>query len=208
MPADLDAAKEIGLGARHTMQAGRDEHIALAENLFVGVEGNLCAAPVLNAALVDELRQRRAARIALRVKHLIARNLNLKPIRQRVHHRDADTVQAARCLVSLAIEFAARMQRRENNFQRGLRFVFRMHVNWNAATIIINGQAAVLMQPHVDPVGVTGNRLVHGIVERFGKEVMQRLFVGSADIHAGTTAHRLKPLEHLNVLGRIALRLF
>ena len=44
-----------------------------------------------------------------------------------------------------------------------------------------------------------GDRLVHGVVEHLGEEVMQRLLVGAADIHAGAPAHRLEPLEHLDV---------
>jgi hypothetical protein len=56
----------------------------------------------------------------------------------------------------------------------------------------------------LDPVGVAGQRLVHGVVDDFGEQVMQRLLVGAADIHAGAAAHRLKPFQHLDVLGGIA----
>jgi hypothetical protein len=34
--------------------------------------------------------------------------------------------------------------------------------------------------------------------------MMQRLLVGAADVHAGTAADRLKPLQHLDVLGGVA----
>ncbi len=64
------------------------------------------------------------------------------------------------------------------------------------------------MQSHINPCGVTGDRFVHRIVERFGKEMMQRLFVRAADIHAGATPHRFKPFKHFNVFGRIGFRLF
>lgn len=79
-----------------------------------------------------------------------------------------------------------------------------MNVNWNAAAIVVNRQASILMKPHIDPVGVTGNSFVHRVVERFGKEMMQSLFIRPADIHAGAAAHRLQPFQHLNILGRIA----
>ena len=52
-------------------------------------------------------------------------------------------------------------------------------------------------------VGVAGERLVHGIVDHLGEEMMQRLLVGSADIHAGSPAHRLQPFEHLDVARRV-----
>ena len=47
-PADLDAAEEIGLGARHAEQARGLEARALAEDLGVGPEADLGAAPVLH----------------------------------------------------------------------------------------------------------------------------------------------------------------
>ena len=49
-----------------------------------------------------------------------------------------------------------------------------------------------------------GQRLVHGVVDDFGEQVMQRLFVGAADIHAGAAADRLEPFEHLDVGRGIA----
>ena len=52
--------------------------------------------------------------------------------------------------------------------------------------------------------GVAGDRLVHGVVEHLGEEVMQGLLVGAADIHAGAPAHRLQPFQHLDVGSGIA----
>ena len=48
----------------------------------------------------------------------------------------------------------------------------------------------------LDEVGVTGDRFVHRVVDDFGEEVMQRLLVGAADIHAGAHAHGLEAFEH------------
>jgi hypothetical protein len=36
---------------------------------------------------------------------------------------------------------------------------------------------------------------------------MQRLLVGAADIHSGAPAHRLEPLQHLDVARRVGLAL-
>ncbi len=52
-----------------------------------------------------------------------------------------------------------------------------------------------------------GDRLVHGVVEHFGGEMVQRALVGAADIHAGPAPHRLEPFQDLDVLGGIAGRL-
>ena len=49
------------------------------------------------------------------------------------------------------------------------------------------------------------DRLVHGVVEHLGEEVMHGLLVGAADIHAGAPAHRLEPLQHLDVGGGVGI---
>ncbi len=56
---------------------------------------------------------------------------------------------------------------------------------------------------HLDAVRVPRNGLVHGVVENLGGQMMQRTFVRAADIHAGPAADGLKPLQHLDVLGRV-----
>ena len=51
---------------------------------------------------------------------------------------------------------------------------------------------------------MAGERLVHGIVDHLGEEMVQRLLVGSADIHARPPPHRLKPFQDLDVLGGVS----
>ncbi len=80
-----------------------------------------------------------------------------------------------------------------------------MRVDRDAAAIVGDAQEAVFLEAHLDAVGVTGHRLVHGIVEHLGEEVVQSLLVGAADIHARAAAHRLKPLKHLDVGGGIGI---
>ena len=79
-----------------------------------------------------------------------------------------------------------------------------MRVDRNAAAVVGDGDEAVGLHLDLDPVGVAGQRLVHGVVDDFGEQVVQRLLVGAADIHAGAAAHRLEPFQHLDVLGGIA----
>ena len=54
-------------------------------------------------------------------------------------------------------------------------------------------------------VGMAGHRFVHGIVDDFREQMVQRLLVGAADIHAGAAAHRLQPLQHLDVVGGVGV---
>jgi CubicO group peptidase (beta-lactamase class C family) len=48
---------------------------------------------------------------------------------------------------------------------------------------------------------MTGNRLVHRIVDDFGEQMVHRLVVGAADIHARAAAHGLQPFQHLDMYG-------
>ena len=52
-------------------------------------------------------------------------------------------------------------------------------------------------------LGVAGHRLVHGVIQQLGHQMVHGALVGAADIHAGPAAHRLQPLQDLDVLGGI-----
>ena len=79
-----------------------------------------------------------------------------------------------------------------------------MRVDRNAAAVVGDGQESVGLEFDIDEVRVSGQRLVHGVVDDFGEQMMQRLLVGAADIHAGPAAHRLEAFEHLDVAGGVA----
>ena len=198
-PADFDAAEQIGFRARHLEQALRLERRLGAENLGVGLEADAGAAAVVDLAEVFELALGMAALETHPIELLAARDFDLEPRRQRVDDGDADAVQTARGLVDLGVEFAAGMQRAHDDFERRFLRKFRMRIDRDAAAVVGDGQKAVGAQFHLDEGGVARQRLVHGIVDDFGEQMMQRLFVGAADIHAGPAAHRLEPFEHLDV---------
>ena len=80
-----------------------------------------------------------------------------------------------------------------------------MRIDGDAAAIVGNAKKAVRLQIHLDPGRVPRHRLIHGVVDHFGEEVMQGLLVGAADVHARTAAHGLEPLQHLDVGGCIAV---
>ncbi len=79
-----------------------------------------------------------------------------------------------------------------------------MRIDRNTAAIIVDGQESVGAQFHLDEGGMAGQRLVHGVVDDFGEQMMQRLLVGAADIHAGPATHRLEAFEHLDISCGIA----
>ncbi len=101
-------------------------------------------------------------------------------------------MQAARGFVDFGVEFAAGVQRAHDHFERRLVLELGMRVDRDAAAIVGDGDEAVRLHLDFDPVGVAGQRLVHRIVDHLGEQMMQRLFVGAADIHAGAAAHGLQ----------------
>jgi hypothetical protein len=107
-------------------------------------------------------------------------------------------VQTARSLISLARELAARVQGAQDHLQRRLAGELGVGVERHATAVVADGQRIIGVQLNLDPVGVAGDRLVHGVVEDLGHQVMQRALVRAADIHAGSLAHRLQPLQHLD----------
>src|SRR5262249_11362525 len=69
--------------------------------------------------------------------------------------------------------------------------------------IIGDRNKTVLGHLDLDPVCMAGKRLVHGVVDDFGEQMVQCFFIGAADIHSRPSAHRFEALEHLDVLGRV-----
>ena len=135
-------------------------------------------------------------------KLFVAGNFDAGERGQRVYDRDADAVKAAAGGVGLARELAARMQRGEDDFERGFAGVFRVLIDRNATTVIRYGQPAraprLFFKVHFDAVGVACHGFVHRVIEHFGGEVMERAFIGAADIHAGAAANRFKAFENLD----------
>jgi hypothetical protein len=98
------------------------------------------------------------------------------------------------------------VQRRHDDFERRLLRKFRVRVDRDAAAVIRDGEEATGFELDLDEGGVAGHRLVHGVVDHLGEEVVQGLFVGPPDIHAGPAPHRLQSLEDLDgggVIGRL-----
>ena len=91
----------------------------------------------------------------------------------------------------------------ENHLQGGLVLELGMRIDGDAPAVVAHGDEAVLVQFDLDPVGLARHRLVHGVVQKLGHQVMHGPLVGAADVHAGAPADRLQPLQDLDVLGRV-----
>ena len=137
------------------------------------------------------------------VQLAVAADSELKPDGERIDHRHAHAMQAARDLIGILVEFAARMQLGHDDF--GGRNAFgRMDVGRNAASVIRHRHGAIGVQRHRHQIGMTGKRLVDGVVDDFIDHVVQAgTVIGIADIHAGPFAHGIKALEDLDRIGSI-----
>lgn len=81
-----------------------------------------------------------------------------------------------------------------------------MRIDRDAAAIVGHREEALGVEFDLDEGGVTRQRLVHRIVDDLGEQVVQRLLVGAADIHARAPPHRLQALQDLDVArGVLAL---
>ena len=203
-PADFHTAEQIGLGARHLEHALRFEVRLLAEDLRIRAKAHLGAAPVGNASELFQLALGFAALEHHAVERLLARDLDLHPLRERVGHRDTHSVQTARCAVYARTELSSRVQGAHDHFEGRFLGELRMRVDGNAAAVVGHADVAVPLHFDSDEAGVPLERLVHGIVDHLGKQVMQRLLVGPADVHAGAAAHRLETFEHFDMTRGIA----
>ena len=169
------------------------------------MEADQGAAAVLDRAGVLELGGGLAAGIFLAPQHAVARDLDLELIGEGVDDRAADAMQPARGRVSLAAELAARVQRREDHFERAQVLEFRVRIDRDAAAIVAHAQPVAGLERHLDRAGVAGDRLVHRVVEHLGGEMVQRGLVGAADIHAGPAPHGLEAFEHLDIPCGVSL---
>ena len=69
-----------------------------------------------------------------------------------------------------------------------------MRVNGYAAPIIGYGQVTARLKFHFNTAGMTGDGLVHGIIDNFGKKVMQSTGVRPANIHTGAQTNGFEAL--------------
>jgi hypothetical protein len=108
-------------------------------------------------------------------------------------------VQSAGCLVVARLELPARVQHGEDDFERAF-LRRRVLVDGNAAAIVGNrNRAPVLVQRHRDVRSEPVHRLVDGVVENFPDEMVEPGAADAPDVHSGTFADGLQPLENGDV---------
>ncbi len=91
-------------------------------------------------------------------------------------------------------ELSAGVQFGKNEFEPG-EPALRFDIHRDPAPAVRNGDAPVAMQRDFNPVAVTGERLIDGVVDDLPEAVHQPARIRRTDIHARTLANRLEPFE-------------
>ncbi len=135
----------------------------------------------------------------------LALDLDEERARERVHDGEADAVEAARDLVRVVVELAARVEVREDDLER-LALVDGVRPDRDAAAVVLDRDGVVRVDDDADRVAVAGLRLVDRVVDELGDHVVQaRDVVGVPDVHPGPLAHGLEPLEELDRRGAVVV---
>ena len=129
-------------------------------------------------------------------------DLHLQPLGQGVDDRSAYAVQSAGHLVSAAAKFAAGVQHGKDNRHRRDAQLW-LDANRDAAAVILDAHNVPRQQVDQDLGAVPGHNLVDGVVHNLIDQVMKTLRPGGADVHARALAHRVQPLQDLNITGII-----
>ncbi len=189
------------------------EVVVLLEDLGVGQEVHFRAALVGLAGhahgrdfdAVHRLQEAVLHEALAELQHVhlaVAAHREAQHLAERVHATHAHAVQAARDLVAVLVELAARMQFGERDLGRralGLVLVVHLHAGGNAAAVVGDADGVVGVDGDDDVVAVAGQRLVDGVVHHFEHEVVQARAVRRvADVHARALAHGLQAFQDLD----------
>jgi hypothetical protein len=111
-------------------------------------------------------------------------------------------VKTPGCRVRATPELAARVQAREDQLDAGQAGA-GLDVDGHPATVVADLDRAVVVQRDLDAVAVPAQGLVDGVVDDLPEAVHEAARVGGPDVHAGALAHRLQPLQDLEVVGGV-----
>ena len=156
------------------------------------------------ASPIVERAERIAALVALAPRVAVAADLEVERLRQRVHDRDADPVQAARDLVALAAELPAGVELGQDDLGRRqpeARPSPRPGSRGRCRSTVTRPSGARVTR---DVVAVTLERFVDAVVDHLVDKMVESAGAGGADVHAGPLANRLEALENGDVFGVVA----
>ena len=95
--------------------------------------------------------------------------------------------------VGVGVELAAGVQLGHDDLDGG--HSGGVHADRDATAVVDDLDSAVFEEGDVDLGGVSGHRLVDGVVDDLPDQVVQAALTGGTDVHAGTLTYRLESFE-------------
>src|SRR5581483_11731600 len=153
------------------------------EDALIGKEVDLGAA-LLGRACLLQLSGGLALGIGLLPSQPIAPDLEIQLFAERVYAGNAYAVQPARNFIAGSVELSAGMQLCHHDL-RGRNFLaVDIHgVDGNTTAVINDSYRVVDMDGSFDPVRVSGECLVNGVIHDFVNQMMQSQLTRGADVH-------------------------
>src|SRR5690606_16643477 len=169
-------------------------------------DAGLLLEPGVRPPVVGELAGQAAAE-ADRVGVAVAVDLDVQPGGQRVDDGGADAVEPAGRGVGHAAELAARVQPGHHQLDAGEPGL-GLQVDRDAAPVVGDLDGPVGVHGHADVGAVPGEGLVDAVVDDLPQAVGEAPAVGGPDVHPGSLADGLQALQHREVAGGVAVRVF
>ena len=195
---DLQAAIEEGQFPQ-ALREGLEGELGRLEDLRVRLEAGPRAGPLGDADLGERLA-RHAAIVRLIPDLAPAADLDLAPLRQRVHHRGPDAVEPARDLVGLVVELPARVQHGHDDLGRALPGS-RVLVDRHAPAVVLHGDRVVGVDGDLHLGREAGEGFVDGVVDDLVDEMVQAGRPGRPDVHRRPLSHGGEAFEDLDAAG-------
>ncbi len=114
----------------------------------------------------------------------VAPNSDLQPLREGVHHREADAVEAPRDLVHLPVELAARVEGREDYLDAWLLEPW-VDIHGDAPAVVLHGDDALRRHHYFDVFTVASHGLIDAVVQDLVDQVVHAALVHAANVHGG-----------------------
>ena len=119
-----------------------------------------------------------------------------QPCRKCIYYRGTYTVQTTAGLISGVVKFTAGMQGRE--YQTFRTDSFFVHSHGNTTSVIFHGCGAVGFQCHLYRITISGQMLVHRVINDLVDQMIQSLGGDAADIHSGSFSYRFQTFQNGN----------
>ena len=199
---DLDATVEVGELTQAARKGGVIKTDAAGEDLDIRLETHRRAGAARFTRFRLQAADRRAPFKALLMHLVLPVHRDFHPLREGVHHRHANTVQAARHLVTASAKLAAGMEHGEHRFQGALAGA-GVNIGGDAAAVVGHPAGAIGLQGDHDVGAVARQGFIHRVIHHLVNQVVQTAGTGAADVHPRALTHRLQTLKNLDLLGAV-----